>query len=53
MFGSFVYVFLILAMEVSQGVVSYRAAEGVGVDWATVEKVSGHMINEVADWYGV
>ena len=47
--GPFVYVFLVLAMEVSQGVVSYGADEGVGVGRATVEKVSGKMINEVAD----
>jgi hypothetical protein len=37
--GPFVYVFLILVMEVSQGVVSYGADEGVGVDRATAEKV--------------
>ena len=35
------YVFLILAMEVSQGVVSYGADERVGVGRATVEKVIG------------
>ena len=33
------YVFLILAMEVSQGVVSYGADERVGVSRATAEKV--------------
>jgi hypothetical protein len=47
--GPFVYVFLILAMEVSQGAVSYGADEGVGVGRATAEKVISQMINEVAD----
>jgi len=37
--GSFVYVFLILAMKVSWGVISYGADEGIGVGRATVEKV--------------
>jgi hypothetical protein len=45
----FVHVFLILAMEVSYGVVSYEADEGVGVGRATAENVIGQMINEVAD----
>jgi hypothetical protein len=45
----FVYVFLILGMEVSWGVVSYGAGEGVGVGRATAEKVTSQMINEVAD----
>jgi hypothetical protein len=44
-----VYVFLILVMEVSQGVVSYGADEGIGVGRATAEKVIGQIINEVAD----
>jgi hypothetical protein len=44
-----VYVFLILAMEVSSGVVSYGADERVGVGRPTAEKVIGQMINEVAD----
>ena len=43
------YVFLILAMEVSQGVVSYGADEGVGMGRATAEKIIGQMINEFAD----
>jgi hypothetical protein len=43
-----VYVFLILAMEVSNGVVSYGADNGVGVGRATAEKVIGQMINKVA-----
>jgi hypothetical protein len=47
--GQFVYVFLILAMEVSWGVVSYGANEGLGVVRATAEKVIVQMINEVAD----
>ena len=51
--GLFVYVFLILAVEISYGVASYRAAEGVGVGSATVEKVSGQMVNEIADGYDV
>jgi hypothetical protein len=38
-----------LAMEVSEGVVSYGAVEGFGVGRATAEKVIGQMINEVAD----
>ena len=38
-------------MEVTYGVVSYRAEDGVGVGRATVEKVSDQMVNEVADWY--
>ena len=49
MLGSFVYVFLILVMKVSQGVVSYGVDEGVRVGRAPVKKVSGQMINEVAD----
>ena len=49
MLGSFVYVFLILAMEVTYGVVSYGVDEGVRVGRATVEKVSSQMVNEVAD----
>jgi len=48
-FGPFVYVFLILAMEVSSGVVSYGTDDGVGVGRATAEKVISQMINEVAD----
>ena len=36
MLGPIVCVFLVLAMEVSSGVVSYGAAEGVGVGGATV-----------------
>jgi hypothetical protein len=36
-------------MEVSLGVVSYGAFEGVGVGRATAEKGIGQMINEVAD----
>ena len=44
----FVYVFLILVMKVSQGVVSYGTDEGVGVGRASVEKVSSQMVNEVA-----
>jgi hypothetical protein len=47
--GPFVYVFLILAMEVSYGVVSYGADEGVDVGRATAEKVTGQMINEIAE----
>jgi len=31
MLGSFVYVFLILAVKVSWGVISYGAEEGIGV----------------------
>jgi hypothetical protein len=49
----FVYVFLILAMEVSWSVVSYGEDEGVGVDRATAEKVIGQVINEVADRFNV
>jgi hypothetical protein len=49
MLRTFVYVFLILVMKVSQGVVSYGTDEGVGVDRASVEKVSSQMANEVAD----
>ena len=37
---TFVCVFLILAMKVSYGVVSYGTDEGVGVGRASVEKVS-------------
>jgi len=52
--GSFVYVCIYYTGDGGQlGSVSYRAAEGVGVGRATVEKVSGQMINEVADWYDV
>jgi hypothetical protein len=47
--GTFVYVFLILVMEASLGVVSYGTDEGVGVGRASVEKVSSQMVNEVAD----
>jgi hypothetical protein len=47
--GPFVYVFLVLAMGISQGVVSYGADEGVGLGRATAEKVISQMINEVAD----
>jgi hypothetical protein len=47
--GPFVYVFLILVMEISYGVVSYEADKGVGVGRATAEKVIGQMINEVVD----
>jgi hypothetical protein len=47
--GPFVYVFLILAMEVSHGVVSYGADKGVGVGRATAEKVIGQKLNEVTD----
>jgi hypothetical protein len=36
-------------MEVSYGVDSYRAEEGVGVGRATAKKVISQMINEVAD----
>jgi len=36
-------------MEVSSGVVSYGADEGVGLGRATAEKVIGQMINEVTD----
>jgi hypothetical protein len=36
-------------MEVSYGVVSYGADEGVRVGRAAAEKVIGQMINEVAD----
>ena len=43
------YVFLILVMKVSKGVVSYGTDEGVGVGRASVEKVSSQMVNEVAD----
>ena len=46
---TFVCVFLILAMKVSQGVVSCGTDEGVGVGRASVEKVSSQMVNEVAD----
>ena len=45
----FVYVFLVLVMKVSQGVVFYGMDEGVGVGRASVEKVSSQMVNEVAD----
>jgi hypothetical protein len=52
--GSFVYVCIYYTGDGGQlGSVSYRADEGVGVGRATVEKVSGQMINEVADWYDV
>ena len=44
-----VYVFLILVMKVSYGVVSCGKDEGVGVGRAFVEKVSSQMVNEVAD----
>jgi hypothetical protein len=47
--GPFVYVFLILAVVVSYGVVSYGKDEGVGVDREKEEKVIGQMVNEVAD----
>ena len=47
--GTFVYIFLVPVMKVSQGVVSYGTVEGVGVGRASVEKVSGQMVNEVAD----
>ena len=40
MFGSFVYVFLILAMDVSLGVASYRADEGITVGRASVEMLA-------------
>ena len=55
MLGPFLYVrvFLALAMEVREGVVSYGADEEVAVGGATVQKVSGQMINEVADRYDV
>jgi len=46
---TFVYVFLILVMKVSLGVVSYGTDEGVGVGRTSVEKVSSQMVNEVAD----
>jgi len=46
--GSFVY-FLYWRWRSARGVVSYGADEGVRVGRATVEKVSGQMINEVAD----
>ena len=49
MLGTFVYVFLILVMEASLGVVSYGKDEVVGVGRASVEKVSSQMVNEVAD----
>ena len=49
MLWPFLYVFLVLAMEVSQGVVFYGADERVGVGRAAVEKVSCEMINQVAD----
>ena len=42
-------VFIVLAMEVTYGVVSYREDEGFGVGGATVQKFSGQMLNEVAD----
>jgi hypothetical protein len=47
--GPFMYVFLILAMEVNKDVVSYGADEGIGVGRATAENVIGQMINEVVD----
>jgi hypothetical protein len=47
--GPFVYVFLILAMEVSYGAVSYGADEGVGGGREIAKKVIGQMINEVTD----
>ena len=46
---TFVYVFLIVVMKVSYGVVSYGTDEGVWVGRASVEKVSSQMVNEVAD----
>jgi hypothetical protein len=49
MLGPFVYVFFILAMEVSWGVVSYGTDEGVGVGNAAAKKGIGQRINEVAD----
>ena len=47
--GTFVYVFLVLVMKVSYGVVCCGTDEGVGVGRASVEKVSSQMVNEVAD----
>jgi hypothetical protein len=49
MLRMFVYVFLILVMKVSKGVVSYGTDAGVGVGRASVEKVSSQKVNEVAD----
>ena len=43
------YIFLVLVMKVSYGVVSYGTLEGVGVGRASVEEVSDQMINEVKD----
>jgi hypothetical protein len=47
--GPFVYVFLVLVMEVSEGIVSYGAVDGVRVGRATAENVIGQMINEFVD----
>jgi hypothetical protein len=41
-----VYVFVILAVEVSYGTVAYGADKGVGVGGTTAEKSSGEMIDE-------
>jgi hypothetical protein len=46
-----VYVFGILAAEVSYCIVAYGADKGVGVGGTTAEKTSGQMIDEVTDRY--
>jgi hypothetical protein len=49
--GPFVYVFGILAVEVSQGIVTCGTDKGVGVGGTTAEKSIGQMIDEVTDRY--
>ena len=49
MFGPFVYVFFILAMKVSYGIVTYGTNKGVAVGRTTAEEFVGQMIDKVAD----
>jgi tRNA A37 threonylcarbamoyltransferase TsaD len=48
-----VYVFDILAVEVSKGIVAYGTDKVVGVGGTTAEKSIGQMIDEVTDRYDV
>jgi hypothetical protein len=51
--GPFVYVFGILAAEISKGIVACGADKWVGVCGTTAEKSIGQMIDEVTDRYDV
>jgi hypothetical protein len=48
-----VYVFGILAVEVSYGIIAYGSDKGVELGGAIAEKSIGQMVDEVTDRYDI